>query len=371
MLSRGKTLRLVVIGPLPPWRGGVAHHTSHLVASLRERHELRVFSFRRMYPAWLYPGTSSTLDVDVRRLAQVDYLISGNNPLSWMRVLARIVSWRPDGVVLPWWSVFWAPFAAFLVRSLRRFGIPTYFLCHNVLDHDAGRLHKHLASFALVAGEGYLCHTSADAKRLRQLLPESSVVVHAHPRYLHFPAPADVPPRRAKLELLFFGYVRPYKGVDILIEALGLLGELDFHLCIAGDWWVDRAPIEKRISALGLQDRVSFLARYIEDAEAAVLITRADAMVLPYREASGSGVAALALHFERPAVASRVGGLGEYIIDGETGYLVEPEDARDLARGIARLQQPLDWSLRIARHKDQATWLGLAEAVADMVHECL
>ena len=359
--------RLAVIGPIPPWQGGIAHHTSQLCERLTKTHQLLTISFASMYPNWLYPGPGNEAPADLSAAANPQsatrFLIDGVSPRSWRKVVDAIDEFKPEAVVLPWWTVFWAPFCIYTVRTLRRRGIATVFLCHNVSDHESAWWKQRLAAMALAHGAAFITHTNAARDRLLALLPSAAVSVYPHPCYQHFPPPLRVPARRARLELLFFGYVRHYKGVDLLIEALGCLSELDFHLHIAGEFWINPAALRDRIEQLGLNDRITLTPRYVDDQEAAGLFTLADALVLPYREASGSGVAALALHYHTPVIASRVGGLAEAIVDGETGFLVPPGDPAALASGILRLLQARDWRQLIDAHRQTASWEGLAAAI--------
>ncbi|MGD2081735.1 MAG: glycosyltransferase [Chromatiales bacterium] len=357
-------MRIATIGPLPPWRGGVAHHAGELLKALRRSHKVLAVSYSAMYPAWLYPGQAAPPGSRAAAEdADVTWVVNGSDPRTWREAVGAITDWQPQAVIMPWWTVYWAPLSIYTARALARRGIPTHFLCHNVFDHDARWWTKRLARKALAQAAGFITHTEQNGHRLRDLFPSTPVEVFPHPSYQHFPKPDRVPQREAGLELLFFGYVRRYKGLDLLIEALGMLPDLDFHLEIAGEPWIDRQPLVERMRQLGILERVTATQRYVEDREAAGLITRADAVILPYRQASGSGVAALALHYDKPVIATRVGGLAEYVVDGETGYLVAPGDASALAGGIAQLARPRDWRRSIAPHKRALTWQGLAAAV--------
>jgi glycosyltransferase involved in cell wall biosynthesis len=162
---------------------------------------------------------------------------------------------------------------------------------------------------------------------------------------------------------LFLGFIRPYKGVDVLLRAIAKLKDIDLHLHIAGECWLGPDALRQQVEDLGIGDRVTLDLRYLGDEEVSGLLALADALVLPYREASGSGVAALALQYEKPVVATRVGGLIEYVVDGKTGYLVEPEDSDALAAGIRRLLEPTDWSATMASVGHKASWEGLVDTL--------
>ena len=329
-------------------------------------------SFASMYPDWLYPGDDNSQPAKLPNDSEgIIYRIRAGNPTSWRAAVQLTDDFGAQAVVIPWWTVFWGPMSLYLTRSLRRRGIPVIFLCHNIVDHEAREWKRWLTGRVLGAGQAFVTHTEHNRANLLKLVPDANIAVYPHPDYDDFPEPGDIPERRAALELLFFGYVRHYKGLDLLISALGLLndGELDFHLRIAGEVWGDEAVLRDQIAKLGLEHRVTLIPKYVDDQHAADFMTACDAVVLPYRKASGSGVAALALHYDTPVLASRVGGLAETVIDGETGRLVPPNDIGALADAIRSLTQPKDWSRLIATHKGKATWDGLSAAVIKQIDQ--
>ncbi|MBW2253872.1 MAG: glycosyltransferase [Deltaproteobacteria bacterium] len=356
------------VGPVSPFRGGIAQHTTRLARELVDRlgaSRVAVFSFRRQYPARLFPGESDRdplakpLDVgDIR------FCIDSLNPWTWRQAARRIAALHPRVVVIPWWTVFWAPCFGYLARRLARSGPDICFLCHNVVEHESARWKQRATRAVLGRGTRFVCHTAEDAANLRAMLPGARPVVHPHPIYDHFPAPTGSLPRRGALELLFFGFVRPYKGLDVLIEALGLLGD-NIHLTIAGEFWEGRAEIEARIRQLGLTGRVELVPRYVSDQETAEYFARADVCVLPYRSATGSGVVTVAYHFDTPVVVTAVGGLPEAVVDGETGLLVPPGSPAALAEAIGSMTADRAASMvpAIRELARRMSWASLAAAV--------
>jgi glycosyltransferase involved in cell wall biosynthesis len=187
-----------------------------------------------------------------------------------------------------------------------------------------------------------------------------------HPLYDDYPAAAGSLPRRAGLELLFFGLVRPYKGLDLLLDALALCPDVDLHLSIVGEFWSGLDAARERIARAGLESRVELVPRHVSDAEAAEYFARADALVAPYRAASGSGVLALAQWYGVPVIASDVAGLAEAVDDGRTGWLFPAGDAQALAdvlRHRASRAAAQAMAGELAALRDSLTWRRLAEAV--------
>lgn len=342
----GGMTRFAVIGPTYPYRGGIAHYTTLLVREMRQAHPVLFISFSQQYPAWLFPGKTDR-DPSQRPLrTEAEYLLNPLNPLSWRRTLRRLREWGPDVVVIPWWVPFWAPAWAVLGRGVKR--LPSrprlLFICHNVLPHEQGKLRPllpWLTQLALAPGDGFLVHSAADGEILRQLLPEARYQVTPHPTYaaLGDVAPADLPVQAPddRPLLLFAGFVRPYKGLDILLEAMPLvLAERPLHLLVAGEFWQGVAPYQEQIARLGIGEAVTLVDEYLPNEQLAACLQRADVVVLPYRSATQSGIIQAAFGQGTPVITTNVGGLGEVVDHERTGLVVSAEDPAALAAAINR-----------------------------------
>jgi glycosyltransferase involved in cell wall biosynthesis len=362
--------RLALIGPLPPFRSGIAQHTMMLAGVLDPRCDLLVVSFERQYPRWLFPGESdvdpAAQKVDARN---IHYLLDSLRPSTWKRTAELVAAHRPRAAILPWWTVYWTPCFLALARRLGRAGIPIHFFCHNVVDHEASWWKKALTRRVLTRGAGFFTQSNAESARLRALVPHARATVYPHPVSTQFPAPTAPLPRRARLELLFFGIVRPYKGLDVLLRALANLPDLDFKLTVAGEFWERAETTTRLIVELGLGDRVDLTGRFVPATEAANLFARADVVILPYRRATSSGVLGLAYRYGKPVIASRVPGLLEVVREGETGWLVEPDSPGDLARVLSGLTAERTRALApaIAAFATTLTWESLADAVLEQL----
>jgi glycosyltransferase involved in cell wall biosynthesis len=357
--------KVIVIGPVLPLRGGIAQHTTLLARALAESHDCQTLSFRRLYPKWLFPGQSERdPGYEGHIEARTEYILDSLNPLTWWRTVRRVKQIQPEFVLIPWWTFFLGPLFSYLTWSLKRSGINVVFVCHNVQDHEAAAWKHALTRLVLKQGRRFVVHTRVEADRLKELIPGAVVAVHPHPIYDQFPEPVHQLPRRARVELLFYGFVRPYKGLDVLIEAMGLLKGADVFLTIAGEFWQGEQETRERIAGLGIEDQVEIIARYVSDEETADLFSRANVVVLPYRSATGSGVIPIAYHYRKPVIATRVGGLPDVVVEGMTGWLTEPqpEALRDAIQaidldGIAGMEE------HIARLVTTLTWSDLTETV--------
>lgn len=332
--------RIAIVGPVVPFRGGIAHHTTRLAQAIGDRAQTHVFSYTRLYPAWLYPGRFQIENTSTISGLDAKFVLDSLNPVTWQRTASALLKLNPDAVIIPWWTFFLAPQIRYLGKRLSRAGIPLHFMCHNVLDHEAVWWKKRLSKWAISQGFNYIVHSPKEANLLQNLLPGASTHWLPHPPYDRFKPPTGSKPRRGGLELLYFGFIRPYKGLDVLLESITHLNGLDFYLSIVGEPWGHGEEYWlKRIQATGVPDRIEFVPRYVTDLEASEYFQRADAVVLPYRAATGTGVAAIALHYRRPIIGSNVSGLSEIVENGRGGLLVPPGDSEALASAIRKFWQ--------------------------------
>jgi len=322
---------IAVLGPVEPFRSGIARHTTALARALSRRPgcAVRVYSFSRQYPALLFPGQSDRAS-DARAPDDLDvaYDIDSIDPRSWWRVAEAIRAYRPDVVVAPMWTFFLAPC---LTAILARQRCPVVGVVHNVADHDSRPISRWVSSLPIRQAALFVAHTHDLAAGVKRLVPGARVEVHPHPTF-DYPAPRGTLAKRAELEILMFGLVRPYKGLDVLLEALRLSQKPSVKLSVVGESWQSEAALRDSLGDLG--ERVELVLRYVSDADAAEYFGRADVVALPYRSVTGSGVLPLAYHYDKPVLASDLPGFRELVVDGQHGWLVPPGDAPSLARCI-------------------------------------
>ena len=270
---------------------------------------------------------------------QVDFSIDGINPLSWRRTARQIRDWGPDLLVFPAWTFFLAPALGSIARRARRNGAECCAVVHNAFDHEARAWKTRLSLWQMAQADRYLTHNDDLAAELGAHFPEARIDVFPHPVFDDFPEPAGTLPREAALELLFFGFVRPYKGLDLALDAVARSGRTDLRLTIAGEFWQGLDETRARIDRLGIAGQVEIIPRYVSDTETAELFDRADAVLLPYRSVTGSGVIPTACHFGRAVIATDLPGLAAVVRHGETGWLTPPGDIDVLAATIRGLER--------------------------------
>lgn len=343
-------MRIALVGPTAPYRGGISHHTTLLHEELRKDNDVLFVSFSRQYPKIIFPGaTDREPGAEWSSDPGIEYLIDSMNPLTWISAARRIASFRPDVLLLPWWVVFWAPQFATLILLVRRLcGAKVTLLCHNVVEHEAGALKVAATRFVLSLADRIVTQSREETARVRELVGgRADVVTGFHPTYSPLcSSPSQAAPSDSLRDLsgnilLFFGFVRHYKGLDILLDAMPrVLEKRDATLLVVGEFWKDKAQYFEQMERLGLGDRVRVVDEYVSTEDMGMYFDRADLVVQPYRSATGSGVTQLAFGFEKPVIATRVGCLDEVIEDGVSGRVVPPCDPPALADALIESIDP-------------------------------
>lgn len=337
-------MRVCLVGPAYPYRGGISHFTHMLARELRLSHDVLLVNFSRLYPKVLFPGRTQ---YDERARTSGDEsvrVIDSIAPRSWARAARVILEFRPDVVVVQWWQPFFAPaMRAIAARVRKHSDARIVFLCHNVLPHEARPTDRALVKWGLARAHGFVVQSREDGATLSALLPGARVVFSPMPVFDLFQGGDETRAKaRTKLGLsgrviLFFGLVRAYKGLDTLLDAFAIAGErLGATLCIVGEFYDDRRSYDERMRRLGIQDRVRVVDRYVGDDEVGSYFRAADVAVLPYVSATQSAVVLTAYSFERPVIVTRVGGLPDVVEDGVTGYVVPARAPEELARAMTR-----------------------------------
>ena len=369
-------MKICLIGPTYPLRGGIAHHTSLLAGALRKEHEVLLISMRRQYLDLLFPGrtqddTSSRRPISTANLPLLDSIL----PWTWFRGGRRIRRFEPDCVVFQWWHPFFAPMYTAVAACSGQNG-PLLFICHNVLPHDRSKVDKALVRMAFRKVDGFIIHAEADREKLHSIRPGAKVLRTPHPEYAVFKELSTVTRREARSRLglhgpviLFFGYIRPYKGLKLLLEAMAIMRRsFDCTLVVAGEFYEDRSAYDHLVAEYSLTDRVRFADHYIPNEEVATYFRAADLVVFPYLSATQSGILQVAYGFDMPVVATDVGGIGEAVRHGETGLIVPPENPEAMAAAILRFFRDnlgADFSEKIKAGRMEFRWDRLVRVIEE------
>jgi glycosyltransferase involved in cell wall biosynthesis len=368
-------MKIVIIGTAYPHRGGIAHFIGLLFKTLADRgHDVTLFSFTRQYPSLFFPGkTQMETGPDFLHTPSQPVLDS-INPFSWIKVGLMVRKINPDVVIFKYWMPFFAPAFATISRlaKLRR-STRVLYICDNVIPHEKRPGDRLLTKQAMRPEDLYIVMSASVEKDLLQLRPLARYRMVQHPVYEIFQGRFSKAQAKARLRLgdhpyiLFFGYIRPYKGLQVLLEAMALLRrKMDVRLIVAGEFYDDKAKYLEQISRLDLQQAVTVLDQYIPNDEVGLYYAAADAVALPYISATQSGIVQICYHYDKPVIATDVGGLPEVVHDGRTGFIVAANDANAFAEAILRFyreNREAEFSRHVAEAKKEFSWERMAEAV--------
>ncbi|MCL2050605.1 MAG: glycosyltransferase [Lachnospiraceae bacterium] len=343
-------MKIALIGPVYPYKGGISHYTGLMChalrenCALRENHEVFMFSFKLQYPKFLFRKEQKDYRDNSFAVADTNYLINTLNPFNWLASALRIKKLKIDTVIFQWWHPYFAPCYFFMTKFLRKQKI--VFICHNVFPHERFLLDKFLTKMVLRSGSRFIVHTHLDEGNLLSVKPNAIYRVNPHPTYNIFKqegfGTAEARKRLGIRDdiplLLFFGFVREYKGLKHLLKALPIIAEKlnDIKLFVVGDFAGDKEKYLDLINELGIADCLCLVDDYVSNQEVEKYFAAADLVVLPYESATGSGIAQIAYGFLKPVVVTNVGGFTDIVRDGETGYIVKPQNPEELANAILR-----------------------------------
>ncbi|HEY8717518.1 glycosyltransferase [Pengzhenrongella sp.] len=330
-------MRIAVVGPTHPFKGGVAQHTTVLAGRLvAAGHDVEIVSWHRQYPKRLYPGRQTVEKPEFDPFEPTSRALSWNRPDTWVRV-----AWRLRDVdlvifahITPIQVIPYRTMIATLFGSRARVAI----VCHNVLPHERIRTDVRLVSLLLGAADLVVVHSEAQAAEARRLTGKPIRVARLAPFMpAGFVRRAPIPGEHRRL--LFFGLVRPYKGLDVLLRALAA-GPSDVHLRVVGEFWGGTAVYDELCVELGLTDRVDLRDGYVVAEAVPLLFSDVDALVLPYRSASGSQAVLTGFEFGVPVIATRAGHLADDVHDGVDGLVAVPGDVESLTAALDRFYRP-------------------------------
>ncbi|NQV29777.1 MAG: glycosyltransferase [Candidatus Marinimicrobia bacterium] len=337
-------MRLSIVSVGPPFRGGISDLSALIYEQLNLTHEVQFINYSRQYPRLLFPGKT---EYKIGKLASdfhSERILDSINPISWFKAVGEIQSHQSAWVLFRYWNPFFAPLIAIMSRLLKKRGIKVAVLVDNLIPHEESIIDSWMAR-SVLAGVNHVFTMSAavsrDVQAHKSDIPTTTLF---HPLYEIYKTKLTKQEARTALKLpnhpviLFFGLIRPYKGLDILIKALGTIhGQFgSYSAFILGEAYEDAQRYSDLIESEGIASNVVFKNEFILDDDLPLYFTASDVLVLPYRTATQSGIVGIAFQMDRPVIATNVGGLGEYIKEGVTGYLVDSENPEQLGQAILK-----------------------------------
>ena len=343
-------MKITIIGSAHPLRGGgIATFNERLAEVLQEQgHEVVIYSFSLQYPSFLFPGKSQFTDEPAPAGLKIHSIINSINPLNWLSVGNRIKKERPDLIIVRFWLPFMGPCFGTILRRVRTNGHTRIVaITDNVIPHEARPGDAAFTSYFLKSADAFVAMSRDVLKDLKNFTSKPSVF-SPHPVYDNYGAGVDKIAARNHLGLstdekyiLFFGFIRKYKGLDILLDAMKdeRIKAAGIKLIVAGEYYGDSESYTQQIANNGIADNVHLFTEFIPNNDIRYYFSAADLVVQPYRSATQSGITQVAYHFEKPMVVTNVGGLAEVVPDGKTGFVTEP-DPTEIATAILKFYEP-------------------------------
>lgn len=345
-------MRIALLGPVLPFRGGISHFNTTMAEKfVLNGHQVRAFSFVRQYPKLFFPGNDQYCEDQPKTDFKVVNTLTPYSPLTWLRTGWEIKRWNPDVLIIQYWIPFFAPSFIKIINILKTITkIRIVYLIHNIEFHEKWPMAKILTKMALKRADYYITLSNSVKASLIKLLPNikySRIFTVKHPVFETCSKPEnvncwDILKVPKKDTILFFGFIKPYKGVDVLINAMpGVVDyfesiDREIQLIIAGEVYGDDEVYRNLIKQNGLEEVVIFHNKYISQENISCYFSISDITVLPYKSATQSGVVLLSYSFSKPVIVTRVGGLDEFVDEGLNGFIVQPDNPADLAGAIIK-----------------------------------
>ena len=364
--------KICLIGPFPPYKGGISQYNDCLAEELSNNSELYCISYKRQYPGFLIKNRVQK-DNSSRTVARsycVDFLIDSVNPFSYLKSIYRLVRFKPDLVIIPWWVIYWAPLYLIIFVFLKLFKIKSLAICHNVFEHEDNSIKQLVSKFVLKFPDNYIVHSNGEMDKIISFTKNKNIIKHLLPIYDHMIVEEEKYDSviGSPLRLLFFGFVRQYKGLDLLLSAVNEM-QNDVVLTIAGEFWEGREEYFKYISDNNLKN-IKIMEGYVSDDLMDQVFRSNDIVVLPYKSATGSAVLSTAYAYSKPVLVTNVGGLPDAVVNYETGIVVEANQ-RAIMKGLKFFMEEgsrIDFSNNIKRFvAENMSWKSLAHEVLSCV----
>lgn len=374
-------MKIIIVGTAYPYRGGLAAFNERLADQFqKEGHEVEMFTFTLQYPSFLFPGKTQFTNDPAPSNLKIKRCINSCNPFNWLSVGKKIRKKNADLVIFAYWMSFMAPCFGTIARQVKKNKKSRCIgLIHNMIPHETNILDKIFPGYFVNAMDGFTTLSQAVIADINKFDHKDKPKSWApHPIYDHYGELIDKAEARKLLGfdtqgryVLFFGFIRDYKGLDLLIDAFGDLRiqDMGIKLVVAGEFYGDPAPYLDRIRTLDISNEVVLCTDYIPDNEVNRYFRACDLVAQPYKSATQSGVTQIAFHFEKPMLVTNVGGLPEIVPDGKIGYVVEP-NAQEIANAIVKFykeEKEEAFTEGVRTEKQKYSWDKMTAAVLKVV----
>ena len=374
------SMKIVILGTAYPYRGGLAAFNERLAREFQSQgHKVEMITFTLQYPSFLVPGKTQYSPDPAPKDLTIYRKVNSCNPFNWCKVGREIARKQPDVVIVAYWMSFMAPCMGTIARKIHRNGHTKIIaLVHNMIPHEPNVLDKFLPPYFVKSMDGFMALSESVVHDIEHFDKKNRPKRFSpHPIYDHYGKRLSRENALSLLNLstdfryvLFFGFIRGYKGLDLLLDAFAdnRLKEDNVKLIVAGEFYGDPAPYLNQIKELGIEERVVLCTDFIPDSEVNQYFSAADIIAQPYKTATQSGVTQIAFHFEKPMLVTNVGGLPENVPDGKIGYVVEP-DAQQIADALHSFfaeNKQASFEQNIVEEKKKYAWARFVESIEEI-----
>lgn len=362
-------MKIVILGTAYPYRGGLSAFNERLAYEYQNQgHDVEIYTFTHQYPDFLFPGKTQYSTEPAPENLKIVRKVHSYNPFNWIKIGREIARMKPDMMITKFWLPFMSPCFGTIARIVRRNKHTKLIsILDNVIPHEHRIGDKQFVRYFIKPTDGFVAMSKSVLADLRLFTQDKPAVFSPHPLYDHYGERLSREEALSLLNLdpenhyaLFFGFIRAYKGLDLLLEAFAdeRLRQSNVKLLVAGEFYGDPAPYLNQIKTLGIEDKVVLCTDFIPDSEVNRYFSAADLVTQPYKTATQSGVTQIAFHFEKPMLVTNVGGLAEIVPDGKIGYVVEP-DTKQIADAICKFfdeHHQQEFEKNIVEEKQKYAW---------------
>lgn len=376
-------MKIIIVGTAHPYRGGLAAFNERLAHQFQqEGHQVEIITFSLQYPSILFPGKTQHSTAPPPSDLTIERKINSIHPLNWLQVGRSINQRQPDCVIFCYWMSFMAPCFGTIARQIKNKETKKIALLHNMIPHEPSLLDRLLPSYFVQSVDGFVAMTHSvldDVKKIAK--QEKPMALSPHPLYDHYgeKLPKSVALEKLGLDpeyhyILFFGFIRAYKGLDLLLKAYAdvELRQYKMKLIVAGEFYENQKPYLDLIYKNSLEDDVILHTHFIPDDKVHYYFNAADLIAQPYKTATQSGVSQIAYFYEKPMLVTNVGGLAETIPDGKVGYVVKP-DVKSITNALADFagnERSPFFIKNIKEEKKKYEWNKMTKTILSLLSRC-
>ncbi|MGE5410719.1 MAG: glycosyltransferase [Clostridiales bacterium] len=374
-------MKITILSTAYPLRGGIAHFNGLLYKELSKDNQVNVITFKRQYPSIFFPGKSQFESGETVEKIPSEVIVDSVNPLNWLKVGEKLRKEAPDLIIFKYWMPFFAPCFGTISRIAKRNGkTKVLTICDNVIPHERKPGDRAFTNYFFNVVDFFVLLSKKVQMDLLSIKPKAENKILPHPVYSNFGEVVSKAQAREHLKLknnekliLFFGFIRDYKGLDVLFETMAQLkGKLDVKLIVAGEFYSNEEKYKELINKLQIKDSLYLFTDFIPTNEVKYYFCAADAVILPYKDATQSGIVQIAMNFKKPVIATNVGGLEEVVLDTKTGFIVEKQKPEKIAEAIMKFYSSSEdlekeFQRNIEGEVDKYSWRKFAEGITDFM----